>query len=342
MQNMQTLALEQPGRFVFRKPADPRKPEAGEVLVRAARVGICGTDLHAFEGKQPFFNYPRILGHELAVEVAETGSGVTNVKLGDRCAVRPYLACGGCLPCRRNKPNCCMNIRVLGVHIDGGMQEWLTLPCDYLHASAKLSLEELALVEPLSIGAHGVWRSGIGHGESALVIGAGPIGLAVVAGIRAAGATAIVLELSAKRRAFCSQHAGVETVIEASGDPTEQITAAFGGDLPTYVFDCTGSPRSMTAAFRYITHGGKLIFVGLYPGEITFNDPDFHKRETTLLSSRNATKEDFVRVMQSLEAGLILTAPWIEHTFTPETLIESFPKLLDPEAGVLKPMVTWG
>ncbi len=338
---MQTLALDEPGRFTFRPPTAPRQPEPGEVLVRAARVGICGTDLHAFEGKQPFFNYPRILGHELSVEVAEVGAGVTNVKTGDRCAVRPYLACGECLPCQNGKPNCCMKIRVLGVHVDGGMQEWLTLPADYLHPSAKLSLEELALVEPLSIGAHGVWRSGIGRGESALVIGAGPIGLAVVAGVRAAGATAVVLELSQKRREFCRKNAGVDTLIDAAGDPTEQITAAFGGDLPLYVFDCTGSPRSMNAAFRYIAHGGKLIFVGLYPGEITFNDPDFHKRETTLLSSRNATKADFDRVLKSLEEGLILTAPWIEHRFTPATLVDSFPKLLDPEAGVLKPMVTW-
>ena len=338
---MQTLALEEPGKFSFRQPVGPRKPERGEVLVRAARVGICGTDLHAFEGKQPFFSYPRILGHELAVEVAEVGDGVSSVKQGDRCAVRPYLACGTCLPCRNGKPNCCMNIRVLGVHVDGGMQEWLTLPADYLHPSAKLSLEELALVEPLSIGSHGVWRSGIASGETALVIGAGPIGLAVVAAVRALGATAVVLELSNSRREFCRKYAGVETLIDAAGDPTERITEAFGGDLPAYVFDCTGSPRSMTAAFRYITHGGKLIFVGLYPGEITFSDPDFHKRETTLLSSRNATREDFERVMQSLEAGKVLTAPWIEHRFTPETLVDSFPKLLDPEGGVLKPMVTW-
>ena len=338
---MQTLALEEPGKFSFRPPVGPRKPERGEVLVRAARVGICGTDLHAFEGKQPFFSYPRILGHELAVEVAEVGDGVSSVKQGDRCAVRPYLACGTCLPCRNGKPNCCMNIRVLGVHVDGGMQEWLTLPADYLHPSAKLSLEELALVEPLSIGSHGVWRSGIASGEMALVIGAGPIGLAVVAAVRALGATAVVLELSNSRREFCRKYAGVETLIDAAGDPTERITEAFGGDLPSYVFDCTGSPRSMMAAFRYITHGGKLILVGLYPGEITFSDPDFHKRETTLLSSRNATREDFERVMQSLEAGLVLTAPWIEHRYTPETLVDSFSKLLDPEGGVLKPMVTW-
>ena len=339
---MQTLALEQPGQFVFRAPSEPRKPGAGEVLVRAARVGICGTDLHAFEGKQPFFSYPRILGHELAVEVAEVGAGVAGLSAGDRCAVRPYLACGTCLPCISEKPNCCMNIRVLGVHIDGGMQEWLTLPAEYLHVSSKLSLEELALVEPLSIGAHGVWRSGIGAGETALVIGAGPIGLAVVAGVRAAGATAVVLELSKQRREFCRKYAGVETLIDAAGDPTEAITAAFGGELPQYVFDCTGSPRSMTNAFRYITHGGKLIFVGLFPGELTFSDPDFHKRETTLLSSRNATREDFERVMRSMEAGLVLTAPWIEHRYTPETLVEQFGRLLDPEGGVLKPMVTWG
>jgi len=338
---MQTLALEQPGQFGFRPPTLPRGPQPGEALVRTARVGICGTDLHAFEGKQPYFTYPRILGHELAVEVVQVGPNVENVKPGDKCAVRPYLACGECLPCRNGKPNCCMQIRVLGVHIDGGMQQHLTLPADYLHPSAILSLEELALVEPLSIGSHGVWRSGIAAGESALVIGAGPIGLAVIAGIQALAATAVVLELSKRRQEFCRKHASVDTVIDAAGDPTETITEAFGGNLPAYVFDCTGSPRSMNASFRYLAHGGKLTFVGLHPGEVIFSDPEFHKRETTLLASRNATRADFERVLRALEAGQIRTAPWIEHRFTPETLVESFPKLLDPESGVLKPMVTW-
>ena len=309
--------------------------------MRVNRVGVCGTDLHAFEGKQPFFTYPRILGHELAVEVVAVGAGVTSVAVGDRCAVRPYLACHNCRACRVGKPNCCMQIRVLGVHIDGGMQDWLTIPAENLHASSKLTLEELALVEPLSIGAHGVWRSGITEGETALVIGAGPIGLAVTAGVRAAGAQFAIMEVSQKRMAFCREHVGVERLIDAAGDPTAQILEAFGGDLPSIVFDCTGSPRSMMSSFRYLAHGGKLVFVGLFPGDITFSDPEFHKRETTLFASRNATSADFERVIASLEAGKILTAPWIEHRYTPESLVEVFPKLLNPELGVLKPLVNW-
>jgi 2-desacetyl-2-hydroxyethyl bacteriochlorophyllide A dehydrogenase len=338
---MNTLALEEPGRFGFRGVTAPVQPITGEALVRVSRVGICGTDLHAWEGKQPFFQYPRILGHELAVEVAAVGDGVTRVSVGDKCAVRPYLACGQCLACRKGTPNCCMQIRVLGVHIDGGMQDWLTIPAEYLHKSAKLSLEELALVEPLSIGAHGVWRSAIGAGETALVIGAGPIGLAVVAGVRAAGAKFAVMEVSPKRMQFCKQHAGVEICLDATGDALAQAVDAFGGDLPGVVFDCTGNPKSMMSAFRYVAHGGKLVFVGLYPGEITFSDPEFHKREMTILASRNATGADFDRVIAALEAGRILTAPWIEHRYTPESLVEAFPALLNPELGVLKPLVNW-
>ena len=338
---MNTLALEEPGRFSFRQPSEPLHPGPGEALVRVIRVGIWGTDLHAFEGKQPFFQYPRVLGHELAVEVAAVGESVTRVAPGEKCAVRPYLACNECLACRNGKPNCCMQIRVLGVHIDGGMQDWLTVPAESLHPSAALSLEELALVEPLSIGAHGVARSGIREGETALVIGAGPIGLAVIAGVRAAGAQFAVLEVSQKRMAFCRRHAGVETCIDASADPLSQILEAFAGDLPSTVFDCTGNPKSMMSAFRYVAHGGKLVFVGLFPGEISFSDPDFHKREMTILASRNATSADFDRVIASIEAGRILTAPWIEHRYTPETLVASFPALLNPELGVLKPLLNW-
>ncbi len=193
---MKTLALEQPGHFSFRNAAKPEEPAAEQALVRVNRVGICGTDLHAFEGKQPFFSYPRILGHELSVEVVDVGKDVKNVAVGDLCSVRPYLACGNCSACHLGKNNCCLNLKVLGVHIDGGMQDWLMLPAANLHRSNQLSLEELALVEPLSIGAHGVWRSGATKGDKVLVIGAGPIGLAVIAGVRALEASFAVLEVS--------------------------------------------------------------------------------------------------------------------------------------------------
>src|SRR5207244_4493585 len=176
---MKQIVLEQPGRFAS-VDAPPPERRANEALVRVHRVGVCGTDLHAFAGRQPYFTYPRVLGHELGVEVVEVPANGRGVRPGDRCAVEPYLSCGECNACRAGKYNCCERLEVLGVHTDGGMRELIAVPVDRLHKSERLSLDQLALVETLGIGAHAVARSGLRAGEDALVVGAGPIGLAVV------------------------------------------------------------------------------------------------------------------------------------------------------------------
>ncbi len=176
---MLQIVLEQPGRFISVQADPPARP-AAEALVRVHRVGVCGTDLHAFAGRQPFFSYPRILGHELGVEVIEVPPNDRGIKPGDHCAVEPYLSCGHCHACRIGKPNCCEHLQVLGVHTDGGMRAFLAVPVDRLYKSERLSLDQLALVETLGIGAHAVARSGLQAGEEVLVVGAGPIGLAVV------------------------------------------------------------------------------------------------------------------------------------------------------------------
>lgn len=336
---MKTIVLEEPGRLTLTDTAEPVGPGPGEALVRIRRVGVCGTDLHAFRGEQPFFRYPRILGHELGVEVEEVGAGEAGLRAGDRCAVEPYLTCGRCAACRRGKTNCCTRLRCLGVHTDGGMRPYLVVPTAKLHRSEALSAEHLALVEMLCIGAHAVRRGGPAAGEAVLVIGAGPIGLSVAAFARAEGADVAVLELSPARLAFCRTHLGIEKTVDAREDPAEGLRAHFGGDLPTLVFDATGSARSMMQAFDYVEHGGRLVYVGLFQGDVTFHDPDFHRKEMTLMSSRNATAEDFARVIRALEAGEVDLAPWITHRVPFEQAPAAFPGWLEPESGVIKAMI---
>src|SRR6187200_130629 len=176
---MRTVVLEEPGRLAATSTRPPGGPPRGAALVRVHRVGVCGTDFHAWHGRQPFFTFPRILGHELGVEVLEVGDGVTAVSPGDRCAVEPYLNCGACAACRRGRGNCCERLQVLGVHVDGGMRELLHVPADKLHRSRALNLETLALVETLSVGAHAVARGRPTPSDLVLVVGAGPIGLSV-------------------------------------------------------------------------------------------------------------------------------------------------------------------
>src|SRR5947199_4307593 len=178
---MQTIVLEKPGSLTLADTAAPTDVPPGHAMVRVRRVGICGTDLHAYRGRQPFFSYPRILGHELGVEVIALGDGDTfGLKKGDRCTVEPYLNCGKCIACRRGKTNCCASLEVLGVHTDGGMRERIRVPVSKLHPSETLTLDQLALIETLGIGAHAVDRAKVEAGEFVLVIGAGPIGLAVM------------------------------------------------------------------------------------------------------------------------------------------------------------------
>lgn len=337
---MQALILQQPGQLVLTDTTPPGKPGPGEALVRVRRVGVCGTDLHAYRGNQPFFQYPRILGHELGVEVVQVGAHDEAIRPGDRCAVEPYLNCGTCSTCRRGKTNCCPNLRVLGVHTDGGMREYITVPVEKLHRSDALSLERLALVEMLSIGAHAVRRAEIAPGETALVVGAGPIGLSVATFARLAGAQVVLLERSESRLQFCLEKLGFEHAILANDDAIPNIRSHFGGDLPAVVFEATGNAHAMMRAFEYVAHGGRLILVGLVQGEISFHDPDFHRRELTLLSSRNATATDFREVIRALEQKVIDLTPWISVTLPLARAAEAFPAWLDPANGTVKAMLT--
>jgi 2-desacetyl-2-hydroxyethyl bacteriochlorophyllide A dehydrogenase len=340
--SLKTITLSQPGAFVLSDTAPPEPPQPGEALVRVHRVGICGTDLHAFRGRQPFFTYPRILGHELGVEILALGNGETyGLHVGDRCAVEPYLNCGVCIACRRGKTNCCASLKVLGVHTDGGMREIITVPVNKLHRSENLSVEQLALVETLGIGAHAVDRARIDQDEWTLVIGAGPIGLAAMQFAQAAGARVIALDINADRLAFCKERLRVDATVDAGEDALERVREITEGDLPTAVFDATGNAGSMMGAFQYVASGGRLVYIGLVLSDITFHDPDFHRKEITLLATRNSTGRDFVRIIGLLESGQVDTAPWITHRAEAASMPDAFPGWLDPASGVLKAVVSF-
>lgn len=321
--------------------ADAPLPGPGEALVRVRRVGICGTDLHAFRGRQPFFTYPRVLGHELGVEVLELGSGAADagLRIGDRCSVEPYLSCGTCIACRRGRTNCCATLQVLGVHIDGGMRDTFVVPARNLHVANDLDYEQLALVETLGIGAHAVDRAQIETDECVLVIGAGPIGLSVLQFAQLASRRLFVLDTNEHRLAFARKHFRVEAALTAGDGALEAVRQATNGDLPTVVFDATGSAASMMRAFEYAAPSGKLVFVGLVQDDITFHDPFLHRREITLLATRNALARDFRRIQSLVREGAVDTRPWITHRAGAGDMIDAFPMWLRPESGVLKAVV---
>lgn len=338
---MEVIVCEEIGRFARRQMPEPtRKP--GEAIVRVKRVGICGTDLHAYRGNQPFFTYPRILGHELSGVIEWVDEEEQRLRVGDTVSVIPYLHCGSCIACRNGKTNCCTSMRVLGVHVDGGMRELISVPVTHLLQAGGLSLDEAAVVEPLSIGAHAVRRSGLLSGETVLVIGGGPIGVGVMAIAKHEGAKVIAMDIDEDRLAFCKSWAGADELVNALDNPSDRIAELTGGEYPTVVFDATGNAESMSGAVRYLAHGGRLVFVGLVKGDVAINDTELHKRETTLLRSRNAVREDFEYVLDLIGRGYLKVDGYITHRASFDELIDSFESWLNQSSKVMKAMVELG
>jgi 2-desacetyl-2-hydroxyethyl bacteriochlorophyllide A dehydrogenase len=309
---MKQVTLERP-RSLVASDVVPPVAGPGEALLRVHRVGVCGTDFHAFHGRQPFFTYPRVIGHELGAEVVKAPANDRGIEVGDPCTVEPYLNCGKCAPCRSGHYNNCEDIRVLGVHADGGLREFLAVPVDHVYKSSRLSFDQLALVEPLSIGAHAVMRSGLGPGDQALVVGAGPIGVAVTQLALAAGARVRVLETNAYRRALV-ESLGVEAL------------ATVDDGLADVVIDATGNPASMDQSFSRARFGGRIVWVGIARGSVPVDDPLFHHRELTLLASRNSAGH-FPRVIRMIEEGVTDTSPWITHRLSLDEVPARFEEL---------------
>jgi 2-desacetyl-2-hydroxyethyl bacteriochlorophyllide A dehydrogenase len=335
---MKVLTCREPGRLVLSEAPVP-VPQPGEVLLRVRRVGVCGTDLHAYEGTQPYFTYPRILGHELGCEVADP-NGCPGLRSGEAVTVIPYFSCGGCTACRKGRANCCATLEVFGVHVDGGLREYIAVPAPAVVKGEGLSPDALALVEPLAIGAHGIRRAGLTAGEDVLVVGAGPIGLGLMRLAALAGARVIAMDINPLRLENCRSTAGVTHVVDAGRTDTEaRIRELTDGRMPDVVIDATGNLAAIRDAFRYLAHAGRYVLVGLQKGEIGFSHPEFHRREATLLSSRNATPEDFRQVLGHLHDGTVDVTAFITHHATLEDVVDRFPEWMSPASGVVKAMV---
>jgi 2-desacetyl-2-hydroxyethyl bacteriochlorophyllide A dehydrogenase len=335
---MKALICTEPGKFDYIERAMP-EPEAGRAILKIKRIGICGTDLHAFKGTQPFFSYPRILGHELAVDVVDTG-GAEGFVVGEAVTFIPYFNCGKCIACRNGLPNCCAEIKVCGVHVDGGMAEYLSVPTYALVKSEGLGYDALALIEPLAIGAHGVRRANVQPGEFVLVIGAGPIGLGTMEFARIAGAKVVALDINDQRLQFCVDKLKVTNTINgAEEDALARLKEITNGDMPTVVIDATGSLKAINDGLQYLAHGGRFVLIGLQKEAFSFSHPEFHKRETTLMSSRNATRADFEHVIDSMKKGLVDPTTYITHRVKFDGLKDVFETWLDPATGVIKAVV---
>ena len=337
---MRILTCLKPGEFAY---SDTPAPEfkSGHAMVKVKRIGICGTDLHAFEGTQPFFNYPRVLGHELAGEIVGIENHA-NYKVGDQVSIIPYFSCGTCFACTQGKTNCCTTLNVFGVHSDGGMSEFISIPIDSLFKDTSLNLDALALLEPLAIGAHGIKRAQIKPNEFVLIVGAGPIGLGAAAMASLAGAQVIIQDVNQNRLDFAKEKLHIPFSINPNQEDAfialKEITR---GNMPRVVIDATGYKKAMEQSFQYISHGGTYVLIGLQLDEISFSHPEFHKREATLMSSRNATREDFQWVADSIGQQKLDPTLFISHRIAFDDVAAQFPDLINPSLGVIKAMVSF-
>lgn len=333
---MKIISCSKPGRLEYRDVPEP-VCLPGHAIIKIRRIGICGTDIHAFGGTQPYFTYPRVLGHELAAEYVQ--GDAPQLRSGDLVTLIPYQHCGSCIACRNGHTNCCAQMQVIGVHTDGGMAELLMVPSHLLLPAAGLEPDRLALVEPFAIAAHGVRRAAVSPQENVLVVGAGPIGLAVMEMASIAGAQVIAVDVNDYRLAWAGKISGVKAALRAQDEHLEQhLKDATNGDMPTVVIDATGNLHAINNAFRWMSHAGRYVLVGLQKEHITFSHPEFHKREGTLMSSRNATKQDFDQVLENIRSGRITPEKYITRHLHFNDVVEQFPSLT-ADAGMVKAMI---
>ncbi|MBH0237703.1 zinc-binding alcohol dehydrogenase family protein [Methylobrevis albus] len=339
---MKVLVCDAPGALRLAEAPDPAPPAAGHAVVRVERAGICGTDYHIYEGKHPFLQYPRVMGHELSGTVAVAGEGV-DLAVGTRVVVNPYIACGRCIACRSGKPNCCVAISVLGVHGDGGFAELITVPAGNLYDAGPLPARDAAMVEFLAIGAHAVRRANaaeLGRGSRALVVGAGPIGLGTAIFARIAGYRVALLDADAERLAFARENLGFDGTLLAGPEVGDAVAELTGGEGFPLVFDATGNTGSIEAAFAHVAHGGALVLVSVVRDRISFADPEFHKREMMLIGSRNATRADFDHVMDAIAGGLVPLDALATHATTLEGAAADLPRWAHEKSGLIKAIIT--
>ena len=335
---MKILTCTSPGSFEYGTAAI-LQPIKRYAIIKIKNIGICGTDLHAFEGTQPYFTYPRILGHELSGELVETG-GAAGFEKGVAVTFLPYFNCGKCMACRQGLTNCCVHLKVFGVHIDGGMMEYILVPADKLLHGEGLSYEELALVEPLAIGAHAIRRAAVKKDEVVIVVGAGPIGLAIMEFAHIAGGKIIAVDVNDKRLQFCKDILKIEHTINViTENAVELVSEITNGDMATVVIDATGNLKAINKGINYLAHGGRYVLVGLQKENFSFNHPEFHKRETTLMSSRNATRADFEQVIAAIKNESIKPEKYITHRVAFDDVKENFASWVNPVNGVIKAMV---
>jgi 2-desacetyl-2-hydroxyethyl bacteriochlorophyllide A dehydrogenase len=300
---MKALVVDKPGETSLIDIEEPAMGE-GDVLLRVRTVGLCGTDLSTFRGVNPLVSYPRIPGHELGCTIEAVGAAVPpQFRVGQDVLVHPYQNCGKCSACTAGRPNACRENQTLGVQRDGGMTERLAVPWEKLYTSDKLSLREMALVEPLTIGYHAVMRGRVAPGDTVGVFGVGAIGIGVIAAAASKGATVIAIDVEDSKLELAKKVGAQHTVNSAREELHSALKKLTDREGPRVMIEAVGLPDTFRAAVEEVCFAGRVVYIGYSKQPVEYDTRHFVQRELDVLGSRNALADDFRAVIAYLEAG---------------------------------------
>ncbi len=279
-------------------------PGSGEVLLKVRYVGLCGSDLNTYRGLNPMVSLPRIPGHEIAATIEEVGEGVpVEWSVGRNVTLSPYTSCGKCSSCRIGRFNCCRDNQTLGVQRDGALTEYIVAPYGKLFTSDKLSLRELALVEPLTVGGHAVDRAQVAAGETVAVFGCGAIGLGAIANAAFKNANVIAIDIDDEKLAVAAAAGAQVSINSRSEDLHATLQELTAGDGPSVIIEAIGLPVTFRAAVDEVSFAGRIVYIGYAKKPVEYETKYFVQKELDIRGSRNATPENFTQVIKMLEAG---------------------------------------
>lgn len=319
---MKAFEITEPGAARLVDREGPR-PGPGEVLLRVDTVGFCGTDLSTFLGRNPLVSYPRVPGHEVAATIAELGEGVSDWGVGETALVFPYTECGECSSCHANRPNCCKQNQTLGVQRDGVLSEFAVVPAKKLLRAEGLASRELALVEPLTVGAHAVARGEVAEGEAVAVFGCGAIGLGAIAAAAHRGARVIAIDIDDQKLQLAKDCGAALAINSASEDLAARIAEETGGHGPSVVIEAVGLPQTFRAAVDLVCFAGRVVYIGYAKQPVEYETKFFVMKELDIRGSRNALMQDFEWVIGMLREGVVPTDKIVTHTVPLASAVDS-------------------
>jgi len=320
---MRALIIKEPGTVSIEQVPQPQ-PDHGEILLRVRMVGLCGSDLNSFRGKNPMVQFPRIPGHEIAATIVEGTSSFPALAAGVNVTMSPYTNCGKCASCLRGRPNACAFNETLGVQRDGALTEFITMPPEKLYPAA-LTIKELCLVEPLTVGFHAVARGRVTSADKVAIFGCGGVGLGAIAASHFAGATTIAVDLDDDKLQLAKKAGTTHIVNSAQSRLHEQLLDLTDGRGPDVIIEAVGHPQTFRAAVEEVAFTGRVVYIGYAKEPVAYETKLFVQKELDILGSRNALPEDFRSVMKMLE----------EHKFPVEDAVGSIVSL-DNAPSILK------